>query len=260
MLKTSTGRIYTLLSACKPENAKVKKRLLITTILEMPEYKALQVYQGAASAMDDHYGPSRLQAASYEQLEQIAQIIPFLEDCIHKLYALICYGDIRALYSLNKIRFYDAESMRALYEVVKSAKQTGVNITNIPEYDVWSLFSSDTIKSIDKCWDLFENCDIDYLEIEIANKLQKGLYCISAAEIAEKRRGYLSVYQKEETARLRLQIVENKIFMKKLLISLFTTVIFMTQFTNSSVALHPAVRGLFLVLYIIALVAYWIMG
>ena len=35
MLKTATGKLYTLLTACKPDDAKIKKRLLITEILEM---------------------------------------------------------------------------------------------------------------------------------------------------------------------------------------------------------------------------------
>ena len=57
MLKTATGKLYTLLAACKPDDARVHKRLLITEILERPEYRALQVYQGAASVMDDYYSP-----------------------------------------------------------------------------------------------------------------------------------------------------------------------------------------------------------
>ena len=260
MLKTSTGRVYTLLSACKPENAKLKKRLMITEILELPEYKALQVYQGAASTMDDHYSPEMLQEASIEELSQIKQIIPFLEDCIRNLYDVICYGDIRRLFSLDGIDFYDAESMQRVYVLVKKLNKNGINITNIPEYDVWRVFQEDTIKSIKDKMDLFKDCDIDSLEVEIAEKLKDSLYCISAAEIAEKRRGYYEVYRKEETIGIRLQIVENKIFVKKLIVSFISLIIITKPLHNSTVALHPVVRGFFILLYIIILIAYWIIG
>lgn len=260
MLKTSTGKIYTLLSACKPESERVKKRLLITKIMEMPEYRALQVYSGAISAMDDHYGPNRLQSASYKDLMQIEQIIPFLEDCIRKLYEVICYGDVRKIFSVGSIKFYDAESMKNLYRVVQSEERRGINITNIPEYDVWSLFAPDTIIQLDKCWNSMEDCDINCLETEIPNKLANKVYCISSVELTERRREYLGVYRKEETVRLRLQIVENKIFVKKIVVSLLTMAFMMDRFSNSSGVLNPAVRGLFLTLYIVTLITYWIMG
>lgn len=260
MLKTSTGKLYTLFTACKPENAKVKKRLLITEILEMPEYKALQVYQGAASAMDDHYSPTKLQEATYEQVMEVKKIIPFLEECIRKLYELICYGDVRVLYKLKKISFYDSESMKNLHSLVTSMKNTGINITNVAEYDVWSIFTKDAILSLDSKLDLFDADDIDTLEAQVTEKLKDNVYCISAKEIAEKRKSYRDIYKKEETVRMRLQIVENKTFVKKLIWSLISIVIVMSQFSGSAVLFTAGGRISALVIYFVGLIAYWILG
>ena len=260
MLKTSTGKLYTLLTACKPENAKVKKRLLITEILEMPEYKALQVYQGAASAMDDHYSPAKLQEATYEQVKEVKKIIPFLEECIRKLYELICYGDVRVLNKLKKINFYDSESMKSLHSLVTSMKNTGINITNVAEYDVWSIFTKNAILSLDSKLDLFDADDIDTLESQVTEKLKDNVYCISAKEIAEKRKSYRDIYRKEETVRMRLQIVENKTFVKKLIWSFISIVMVMSQFSGSAFLFTTGGRISALIIYFIGLIAYWILG
>lgn len=260
MLKTSTGKLYTLLSACKPDSAKVKKRLLITEIIEMQEYKALQVYQGAAATMDDYYSPDKLQEATYEQLQQVKEIVVFLEDCIRKLYETICYGDVRQLNRLKKINFFDAQSMRELYQLVLKQKKTGINITNISEYDVWTIFSSEAILSLDSKLDLFDSTDIEALEIQISEKLKEEIYCISASEIAEKRNAYRDIYRKEGTVRIRLQIVENKIFMKKLFWSFISICLVMSQFSGSAVLFSVSGRVVALIIYILALIAYWILG
>ena len=260
MLKTSTGKLYTLLTACKPDDARVKKRLLITEILEMPEYKALQVYQGATSAMDDHYSAAKLQEATYDQVLEVKKIIPFLEECIRKLYEIICYGDVRILYKLKKISFYDSESMKRLYKLVTSTKNTGINITNVPEYDVWSIFSGDAILSLDSKLDMFDSEDIDTLEVQVTEKLKGNVYCISAKEIAEKRKSYRDIYRKEETVRMRLQIVENKTFVKKSIWSFISIVMVMSQFSGSAVLFTAGGRIAALVIYLIALIAYWILG
>jgi hypothetical protein len=260
MLKTSAGKLYTLLTACKPGNAKVKKRLLITEILEMPEYKALQVYQGTASAMDDYYSPAKLQEATYEQVLEVKKIIPFLEECIRKLYELICYGDVRMLCKLKKISFYDSTSMKKLHTLVTGMKNTGINITNVPEYDVWSIFSEDAILSLDSKLDLFDADDMDTLEAQVTEKLKDNVYCISAKEIAEKRKSCRDIYRKEETVRIRLQIVENKTFVKKLIWSFISIVMVMSQFAGSAVYFTAFGRISVLVIYFIVLIAYWILG
>lgn len=260
MLKTSTGKLYTLLSACKPDNAKVRKRLLITEILEMPEYKALQVYQGAAAVMDDYYSPVKLQDASIEQIQQVKAIVPFLEDCIRKLYEMICYGDVRLLKAVRKIDFYDSNIMSALYNVVSKTSNSGVNITNIAEFDMWSIFSEDAIISLDDQLELFNQDDIDTLEVQVTERLHDRVYCISSQEIAEKRKAYRDIYRKEETVRMRLQIVENKTFVKKFIWSFISICFVLSNFSGSIVYFSPVGRFFALLIYIIALSAYWIMG
>lgn len=260
MLKISTGKLYTLLSACKQDNAEVKKRLLITEIIEMTEYKALQVYQGATSVMDDYYSPDKLQEATYEQLMEVKEIVVFLEDCIRKLYETICYGDVRQLKRLKKPNFFDVRSMSELYRLVLKQKKTGINITNISEYDVWSIFSPETILSLDSKLELFHSIDIEALEIQISEMLKDEIYCISASEIAEKKRVYRDIYRKEGTVHIRLQIVENRIFMKKLFWSFISICLVMGQFSGSSVLFSVSGRVVALIIYLLALTAYWIWG
>lgn len=260
MLKTSAGKLYTLLSACKPDNARVRRRLIITEIIEMPEYKALQVYSGAASAMDDHYSADKLQQATYEQLREIKKIIPFLEDCIRKLYELICYGDIRVLFSLKEIDFYNSESMQSLYQLVLGQPKNGINITNIAEFDVWSIFDKKTITKLDNVLSMFDMSDVESLEIQIVDILSYYTYCISAADIAEKRNKYRDIYRQKETIRVRLQIVENKIFVKKLIFSFVSIMIVMIQFLGSRAGINSVLSIVLCILYMIGLAAYWIVG
>lgn len=260
MLKTSTGKLYTLLSACKPDNEKIQKRLVITEIMEMPEYRALQVYQGAASVMDDYYSPEKLQGLSFDRIQEVKKIIPFLEDCIRKLYEAICYGDIRGLNFNSPIDFYNADSLYSVYQAIYSIPKTGINITNIPEYDVWAVFSPDTVMDINNLLNKYTSSDMESLEIRLVNDLQDRKYCISAAEIAEKRKGYRDIFRTEETLRLRLQIVENKIFIKKLFWSLLSILCVATQFEDIGIIFGPFGRIITLAVYILALIVYWILG
>lgn len=257
MLNTSTGKLYTLLSACKPNNEKIKKRLLILEITETEEYKALQVYQGAQSIMDDYYSPARLQERSYDELLEIKQIIPFLEGCIRKLYEVVCYGDVRKLPKLEEKDYYQASKMKEFHNTVTSIPKEGINITNIPEYDMWKVFSPDIILSIDQRLDEFASYDIDSLEMAIPDILEADTYCISASEIADQRKAYKDIYRREETLRLRFQIVENKVFMKKLILSILS----LPMVVGISIPiLSPIERIIQLLIYMVGLSVFWILG
>ena len=260
MLKTSTGKLYTLLSACKPDNEKIQKRLAITEIMEMPEYRALQVYQGSASVMDDYYSPEKLQELSFDKIQEVKRIVSFLEDCIRRLYGVICYGDIRILDLRTQIDFYNADSLYYIYESIYNIPQTGINITNITEYDVWSVFSSDTVMNTDNLLNKYNSNDMETLEIRIINDLKNKKYCISAAEIAEKRKAYRDIFRKQETVRLRLQIVENKIFIKKLFWSLLSVAFVSIQFKDIGITFGSFGKILTLSIYFLALILYWFLG
>lgn len=260
MLKTATGKLYTLLTACKPEDTRIKKRLLITEILEMPEYRMLQKYQGAASVMEEYYSPARLEEATYEQVLEIQKIVPFLEECIRKLYGMLCHGEVGQLRKLPKIDFYNADSLRSLQELVTDSKNIGTNFTNIPECDVWSVFSEDVVLSLEDKAELFDFEDLETLEVQMIEKLKDMVYCIPAREMAERRRRYREQEREKETARIRFQIVENKIFVKKLIWSLLSIVAVMYQFSKSILFVTAEDGMAAVVIYLIALTAYWILG
>ena len=50
--------------------------------------------------------------------------------------------------------------MKSLHSLVTSMKNTGINITNVTEYDVWSIFTKNAILSLDSKLDLFDADDI----------------------------------------------------------------------------------------------------
>ena len=260
MLKTATGKLYTLLTACKPDDAKIKKRLLITEILEMPEYRALQKYEGADSVMKEYYSPGKLKEATYEQILEVRKIIPFLEECIRNLYRVICNGEVEMLYKLQKISFYHSDSIRYLYELVILMKDIGINFTNIPECDVWSIFSEDIVLSLDDKPELFDFEDIETLELQVIEKLNDTVYCIHAEEIAERKASYRENVRKEETEKIKLQIVENKIFVKKLIWSFISIAAVTYQFSERAVLLTDKGGIAAFVSYLIVLIAYWILG
>lgn len=264
MIKMLMVKLFTLLSGCKPDEAKIRKRVLITEILEMPEYKALQMYQGAASIMNDYYSPQKLQESTYKQLQEVKKLLPFMEECIRMLYETICYGDVWQLKCLKKIDFYNAKSMDRLYQLVLRQEQTGINITNISECDVWKIFSPKAILSVESRMDWIDLEDTRVLEILVAEKLRGEIYCISEAEIVEKgevyRRAYSDICKKEETINKKLQIVEKKVFVKKLLWSFISVCMIMSQFSGSVVLFSNIGRVIALIIYIFVLVVYWIWG
>lgn len=260
MLKTSTGKLYTLLFACKPDNELVKKRFYISEIIEMPEYKALQVYRGADSVMNDYYSSEKLQNASIEQIEQVKKIIPILEKCIRNLYELIRFGDTRAIERFTYIDFYNFDVINDLYQVVSNVRKLDFNITNISEYEVWSFFDDNTITSLNNRSHIFNEYEMETLEAVIPVKLKDSLYCICAKEINERRNAYRSIYRKEETARVRVQIVENKIFVKKLILSLCSILLFVVPYAKNSMYFSGASKAFFVLLYLLIFIAYWILG
>ena len=260
MFKTATGRLYTFLAACKPENTKIKKRLLITEIIEMPEYKSLEADQNARSTIDDYYSIEILQDRSFSELQEIKKIIPFMEDCIRKLYETICYGDARKLPKIESASFYDSKAMKTLYEFVSTVPKEGINITNIPNYEVWTVFSTDAVLSVDQVTDLFDATNMNDLELIIPEKLSGYSFCISSAEIQEKRKTYRSIFQKEETLRIRIQIVDNKIYMKKILLSILSIIFVLPQFCGSQELLGVNESIISLLIYMAAVGAFWILG
>ena len=75
--------------------------------------------------------------------------------------------------------------------------------------------------SLDDKPELFDFEDIETLELQVIEKLNDTVYCIHAEEIAERKASYRENVRKEETEKIKLQIVENKIlpFGKVFLIS-----------------------------------------
>ena len=260
MLDSSVGKLYALLTACKPDNAKIQKRLLIIEIMEMSQYKSLYAYKGAFSVMRDWYSENKLQEASYEQLKEVKQIIPFIEDCIRKLNDVVNYADVRVLRTLRKPDFYNAASMKNLYELVTNLPNSGVNITNLTEDNIWDIFSEDTIYSLDNYKNLKTVNNLDKLEIRITEKFKNETYCISANEISEIRNTYRSLCKKRETLRLRIQIVENKALILKSIVSLASIIVVMLCLRGSMYYFPPIGRVFAVLIYLLGLAVYWIMG
>lgn len=260
MLKSTTGKLYLLFSACMPDNVLVKKRLQIAEICEMPEYKALKVYKGATELLNRYYSSEKMQLATCEQLEDVKRIIPILEDCIRKLYDLVCYGDVRKLRKIKDINYYSFKSIDEIYRLVSMESNIGINITNILEEDVLAIFDNSTVLSIDDKLDRFDSTEVDTLESAIMDHLSGTKFCISAAEIYSIRKEYRDIYRQEETIRLRMEIVENKIFVKKILLSLLATFMVCGQYFASEAGLTNQTNVIVFIAYILFLTIYWILG
>lgn len=258
MLKSSTGRVYALLAACKPNDAKVKKRLLLSEIFESNEFKALQVCQGAQFIMDKYYSPDILSGLTYRELEQVKTIVPFLEDCINKTYSVISYGDTNVLKGITGIDFYNVESVKSLYERVKNQPQKGVNITNISEIEMWEYFDERTIKSLDGRLRGFTEEDYEMMELRIPNLLNNVKYCISCVEITARRDAFRDRFRGVETQRIRRQIVENKAFAVKSMVSLVLTIGMASKMYSTVDMVSNRITCM--IIYFFVLILYWLFG
>lgn len=257
MIKSSTGRLYALLSACKPNDQNVKKHLLLSEILESKEYKALQVNPGAQYVMDKYYGPDTLSNLPTNKLEQVKTIIPALEDCINKLYAVILYGDTSVIDDLYP-DFYNANSFGELYRRVLEQPQEGINITNISEIEIWDYFDDSTVKTLNGRLRNFPEKDYDLLEVRIPGILAGEKYCITSTEINARRNHYHNRFRGLETQRIRLQIVENKAFALKSVVSFVLTFGMLVSMVESVELISNRMIGMFI--YFVALILYWIVG
>lgn len=258
MLKSPTGRLYALFSACKPNDEKVRKRLLLSEIYEMKEYRSLQVNQGAQYVMDKYYSPDILEKLSTMVLKEIKSIIPIIEDCIDKLYSIILYGDIDTLREFEVIDFYSSNSVGGLYDIVANQPQIGFNISNITEIELWDFFDQDTVKSLDGVIDQITETDYENLETIIPEILKDKRYCICCKEINKRRNDYRNRFRKVETQKIRYQISENKAFAVKSFVTLVFT-IGMADKMSSTVELG-SYRIYAMIIYFFAVIAYWILG
>lgn len=258
MLRSPTGRLYALFSACKPNDEKVRKRLILSEIYEMDEYKSLQVNQGAQFVMDKYYSPDIIEKLDVNNLKEIKSLIPIIEDCINKLYSVILYGDTDTIKEFGEIDFYDANSVGRLYESIANQPQIGLNITNISAIELWDYFREDTVKSLEGQIDTIPESNYEILETIIPELLSGKRYCICCKEINKRRGEYRNRFRILETLKIRYQIAENKAFAVKAFFSLVLTIGVVDKI-SSNVELFTN-RFFAILIYLIAMIAYWIMG
>ena len=82
LLKSSTGKLYTLLSACVPENEAVYRRCLLAEIMDDSQYELLASSDAGKYLYEKYYSPEILPYCPTYVLLEIKKILDVINDYV----------------------------------------------------------------------------------------------------------------------------------------------------------------------------------
>lgn len=184
--RTSTGRVFSLLTACLPENETIKKHLIVEKISEQKEYRMLLELPCYQAHLKSLFCPDVLLKLGKKQLKEVNEAIGEIPELILSLERSIQFGNAWALNADDVPNFYDATSIRNLKKRIKQAAPSE-NVTNISGKDVLSIFTNQVIKDptdILKQWTI---SDIGSINESIDRYTDGRLYCLPKDIFEEQR-------------------------------------------------------------------------
>lgn len=182
MFKSSVGKLYSLILACKPEDSRISKRILIAEIISDDSYTRLVNNVLCIPMVSRYYNPYVLESCSIEQLSNIKQIISFFPDLAERIFKIIKNGDARILGNMIHIDFYSHEDLKNLYDYLGEQSLESENITNIKDDNIWVIFNDETILN---CSSIIDVKDVsDKPLVDLLNNSGCS-YCITQAELFE---------------------------------------------------------------------------
>ena len=144
--KSSTGKLYTLLSVCLTSDESVRKRLLICEIMEMKEYRELKYIIGSQQLFSERLSESELERLSCEELNKLRVTLPDILEIVTQTYYAVLYGNGWTFKSEDFPDIFSRDSVKSFLSKI-NLFDVYLNKTNLTEKDFLSIFDDRTFKS-----------------------------------------------------------------------------------------------------------------
>lgn len=144
--KSSTGKLYTLLSVCLTSDESVRKRLLICEIMEMKEYRELKYIIGSQQLFSERLSESELERLSCEELNKLRVTLPDILEIVTQTYYAVLYGNGWSFTSEDFPDIFSRDSVKSFLSKI-NLFDVYLNKTNLTEKDFLSIFDDRTFKS-----------------------------------------------------------------------------------------------------------------
>ena len=175
-LTTNKQKLFTLFSACLPDNESVQRELLIDAITELPEYasvKALPCWKYLSKV----YSVESLKKQDISALKRLPSAIKLVPGTLQLLEASVQHGDAWKLSSKDMPDWTSANSLNALNKKLHYSEDK-TNITNITGSNILAIFLDNVFRDptpLLKNWTV-SNCM--NIELSVQKALEGKLYCI----------------------------------------------------------------------------------
>lgn len=110
-MSESVKKLYTLLSACKPDDDLVKRQLLIADITNSNKYKDFVRNNGSSILYNNYYSVDKLEQCTTAELEQCDRIFLIIQEYINVVETLKRLGGKKALKGLFATDYYNYSSV-----------------------------------------------------------------------------------------------------------------------------------------------------
>ncbi|MGN0689104.1 MAG: hypothetical protein ACI4KH_01640 [Oscillospiraceae bacterium] len=141
-IKTYTGKLYSLLNSCVPDNEDIEKRYAAEKLFDSIYYAELSECDTFGALFDEYFSKEKILSLPYEKYEDIersAELIPVMTE---RLINAISYGNGWALTEADKPDFYNPESIKRLMKKLDFS-DVYLNDTNITAENFMNVFSAD---------------------------------------------------------------------------------------------------------------------
>lgn len=256
-LKTATGKLYTLFSACFPENVDVKKNLLIEKIVGNEKYRALCVYEPMSDYIRKNWSKEQLKTMTYDGLCELEKVVPIIQDTVDLLIKSISYSNAWELTYDDKPDFTSYESVSNLKNKLEN-EVVGRNITNITQANYMDIFSERLISNVDEIMDCFTIEQMQNAENEIVRTISDRPYCIPYKAVEDRQREIELAVADIEQLDINSKIIRRKIWGRKMWVVAFSLIVFCCVFATG--AIYSAGFSVFALGLIILDIVYLVVG
>lgn len=224
-LKTSSSKVFALLSACLPNDQTVQKRLIVDNILELPEYRmilALPCYP----VLEKYYGLDALMNCSLSALKSMDKIVAFIPNLVMHLENAVQYGEAWKLTSRDEPDWYSLRSLESL-DGKLTTDTYAENVTNLTSATILDVFSDKVVKKPDTVLEKWTVQDCDQIDQALTNYHVEKQYCLPRKvfelqkEYCDKMDSLVAKARNIRKSSRRMRIIDKTLFIVAVLLLAF---------------------------------------
>ena len=233
MGKSKTYEMLLLMSLCLPEDAELKRYLLIAHITGSSEYVEFRSRTTFKSLFNDKFSLDVISACDGETLGRINQAIKLIPSVLSELVHSIKNGAGPYLTPADVPDFYNADQLSQLLNKLES-NSSGANFSNIEPAEYMLLFDDKTLNSAETALMKLPYGDKRSLPELISKSFPGAKYCINKNEISS----IMDALEKEAEENLEIMKSEksiklNRLFIKGALTLLMASVPYIMHLTGA---------------------------